>query len=278
MPKIKVVEVEMRTLDKATQDIPVIFQKEEMFVDALTFALKRNSTEVETGANFPVKWKINNLWHCNLNGIVTASCKSPMQLSPDTNKLKEQINDSKFELALGNGFPVEELKRIKDQVYEEASGDAYLNLLKREMVQTDQGLVKDGGSLLQKMVNGTSFIKSLFVAYVFEIIIGLGFLLLIIQKYVIGSVYRIQSLRKLPLEFRTRKMYLCAIFMPEIFFPEFLSLQKELPDQPYRSTKQRSSFLKGLYGGDNPDIEASYNIDSQESTTSHVNYPRVPQI
>ena len=85
----KSIDVQLRNIDEDTNDIPVFYEGNPMFVDPISYNLKQNSTVVEHNPHLPVMWEYSGHWICKNQR--TIACNPPKVLESDMSSVKEAL-------------------------------------------------------------------------------------------------------------------------------------------------------------------------------------------
>ncbi len=75
---MRMVLVELRNHTTCTQEIPVIHQGEEMYVDPLSLVVRRSATLVKCRKKAPPRWKIGQEWFCGYPEIRPCNGPGPL--------------------------------------------------------------------------------------------------------------------------------------------------------------------------------------------------------
>ena len=92
------VNVTTRELGHCTQEIPVFYNEEPLFVDPITRVIQDNYTHVPCSAVAPIMWDINDVWICSTPK--RAPCNAPRLLKPMTHN----FNSTADMQTLGKGL------------------------------------------------------------------------------------------------------------------------------------------------------------------------------
>jgi hypothetical protein len=86
------VVVELRNHTVCTQEIPVIHQGEEMYVDPLSLVIRRSATPVKCRKRAPPRWKIGKEWFCGYPEIRPCNGPGPLPEHHRTNVQEKNVS------------------------------------------------------------------------------------------------------------------------------------------------------------------------------------------
>jgi hypothetical protein len=92
--RCRMVVVELRNHTACTQEIPVIHQGKEMYVDPLSLVIRRSATLVKCRKKAPPRWKIGKEWFCGYPEIRPCSGPEPLPGHRRTNFQKRNASAS----------------------------------------------------------------------------------------------------------------------------------------------------------------------------------------